>query len=178
MSGLQWRLAALALLLGLAVGGRAAWLWQDKDYGQQLSRKDAAHAQEREQASTAALVALQEEQARHSALAARLQTNDKTHYEELKNAQTAQQRLRDRLATADLRLSVLIAGSVQPAQGGACGVSATTGAVGVVHGAARAELDPAHAQRIVGITSDGDDGLRALAGCQAYVREVSRGGPL
>ena len=38
---------------------------------------------------------------------------------------------------------------------------------------ARARLDPAHAQRIIGITDAGDQGLIALAACQAYVREVT-----
>ena len=41
------------------------------------------------------------------------------------------------------------------------------------HGAARAHLDPAHAQRIIGITNDGDQGLIALAACQAYAKTVS-----
>ncbi|MGY2367080.1 lysis protein, partial [Pseudomonas azotoformans] len=44
----------------------------------------------------------------------------------------------------------------------------------VVHAARRAQLDPAHAQRIVGITDAGDRGLIALRACQAYVREVNR----
>ena len=36
----------------------------------------------------------------------------------------------------------------------------------------RGELDPAAAQRIVAITGDGDEGLKALQACQAYVREI------
>ena len=54
-----------------------------------------------------------------------------------------------------------------------CAVPAGDEVGGVVHGGARARLDPAHAQRIVAITDDGDQGLIALAACQAYVREVS-----
>ncbi|PMU85227.1 hypothetical protein C1Y30_30695, partial [Pseudomonas sp. GW704-F3] len=54
-----------------------------------------------------------------------------------------------------------------------CNVPATPGAVGVVHGAARAQLDPAHAQRILAITGDGDQGLIALRACQAYVRTIA-----
>jgi hypothetical protein len=72
--------------------------------------------------------------------------------------------------TADVRLSVLL-DATDPASG--CGVPATSGAVGVVHVARRAQLDSAHAQRIIGITGDGDQGLIALAACQAYVKEVS-----
>ena len=45
---------------------------------------------------------------------------------------------------------------------------------GLVHGAVRAELDRAHAQRIVAITDEGDRGLIALQACQAYVREVTK----
>ena len=48
-----------------------------------------------------------------------------------------------------------------------------TGTGGVVHGSRRAQLDPAHAQRIIGITGDGDQGLIALQACQAYAKEVS-----
>jgi hypothetical protein len=44
----------------------------------------------------------------------------------------------------------------------------------VVHGAARARLDPEHAKRIIRITDSGDRGLIALAACQAYAREVTR----
>jgi hypothetical protein len=43
----------------------------------------------------------------------------------------------------------------------------------VVHGGARARLDPAHAQRIIAITDTGDRGLIALQACQAYARGVS-----
>ena len=32
--------------------------------------------------------------------------------------------------------------------------------------------NPTHAQRIVAITGDGDEGLSALQVCQAYVREI------
>ncbi|PMZ18746.1 hypothetical protein C1Y09_27905, partial [Pseudomonas sp. FW306-02-F08-AA] len=40
----------------------------------------------------------------------------------------------------------------------------------LAHGRAHARLDLAHAQRIIGITDDGDRGLIALAACQASVR--------
>ncbi|MGY2173416.1 lysis protein, partial [Pseudomonas gingeri] len=38
----------------------------------------------------------------------------------------------------------------------------------------RARLDPAHAQRIIAITDDGDRALIALKACQAYAGAVSR----
>ena len=40
--------------------------------------------------------------------------------------------------------------------------------------AARARLDPAHAQRIIAITDAGDRGLIALQACQAYIRALAR----
>ena len=52
-------------------------------------------------------------------------------------------------------------------------MSATPATGGVVHGPTRAQLDPTHAQRIIGITDAGDQGLIALAACQAYAKEVS-----
>jgi len=88
----------------------------------------------------------------------------------LADEQTKQARLRDRLATADLRLSVLLDAI---GSNGSGGVQATTGAGGVVHVAHRAKLAPAHAQRIIGITGDGDQGLIALQACQAFAKEVS-----
>ncbi|WP_445262428.1 lysis system i-spanin subunit Rz [Pseudomonas sp. MYb398] len=171
MTAMNWRLAALALLLGLAVGGRVAWLWQDNAYGERLAKQAEAYGTEREAAVVAVLDQLQQDQERRRALEDRLQAIDQTHYKELHDAQQAQARLRDRLATADVRLSVLLA---SPAQGRDCGVSATAGTAGVVHGSQRAELDPAHARRIVSITQDGDQGLIALKACQAYVREIAR----
>jgi len=86
------------------------------------------------------------------------------------DAKTNPDRLRDRIATADLRLSVLL-DATDPV--GCDAVQTTTRTGGVVYGARRAQLDPAHAQRIIGITGDGDQGLIALKACQAYAKEIS-----
>lgn len=135
----------------------------------ELADQAVAYQQEREASAVAVIEWQETERTRRRALEDQLQVNDKIHHQELTNAQAIQARLRDRLATSDLRLSVLLA---TPAQGSGGGVPATTGAVGLVHGASRAELDPAHAQRIVDITSAGDQGLMALKACQAYVRSI------
>lgn len=177
--------ALAALLLGAVIAGSAAWVWQDNafstlladqaaDYGKQLADKDRVHAREREEAAAAALDQMAVQQAARRNLEARLQAQDQAHWKEMNDAQQAQARLRDRLATADLRLSVLLdAGSVA-AQGCDGGLRQAPGAGGVVHGAVRAELDRAHAQRIVAITDEGDRGLIALQACQAYVRSVTQ----
>ena len=110
------------------------------------------------------------EEGRRLALEQRLQAKDQTHHKELTDEQTKQARLRDRLATADLRLSVILAATDTT---GSCSVPVTTAAGSMVHGTTRAQLDPAHAQRIIGITDIGDQGLIALRACQAYAKEVS-----
>ncbi|WNN38507.1 lysis protein [Pseudomonas inefficax] len=174
-----------ALVITCAIGARAAWVWQANAfgaqlaeqadaYGKQLADKDRAHGREREEAAAAALDQLAEQQDARRALEARLQDQTKTHWKEMNDAQQAQARLRDRLATADLRLSVLVDAEALATQGCDSGMREAAGSRGVVHGAVRAQLDRAHAQRIVAITDEGDRGLIALQACQAYVREVTK----
>ncbi|MBC2658501.1 lysis protein [Pseudomonas sp. MSSRFD41] len=164
-----WLLPALALVLGFALGGWLAWSWQANAYGQALAEQAEAYSTDREQAATAVLNWQGEQQDARRALEDRLQASDETHYKELRDEQAKQARLRGQLATADVRLSVLLNTA---ASGGGGGLPATARTCGVVHGTARAELDPAAAQRIVGITGDGDQGLMALAACQEYVKEI------
>ncbi|WP_433690502.1 lysis protein [Pseudomonas monteilii] len=171
---LSWRIALLAVALGVYVGGRGAWTWQASEYGRQLADKDRAYGREREEAAAAALDQLAEQKAQRQALEVRLQEQGKTHWQEMNDAQTSQARLRDRLATADLRLSVLVDAGAFAAPGCDGGLREAAGTGSLVHGAVRAQLDRAHAQRIVAITDDGDRGLIALQACQAYVREVTK----
>jgi hypothetical protein len=164
----SWRLTGFLLL---TLGGAAlAWQFQDWRYGRQLAEQARLNADTLNQLNVAAASAQQVEQDKRLALEQRLAASEQTHYRALSDAQRDQDRLRDRLATADLRLSVLIdAGDA--AQG--CGVPATAGPGGVDHAAVRARLDPAHAQRIIAITDTGDRGLIALQACQAYVRALA-----
>ena len=163
-----WRLLGLVLLA--AVSAALAWQFQDWRYGRQLAEQARLHAETLNQLTSAVTTAQQAEQDKRLALEQRLTASEQNHYRALNDAQRDQDRLRDRLATADLRLSVLIdAGDA--AQG--CGVPATSGAGGVDHAAVRARLDPAHARRIVAITGEGDRGLIALQACQAYIRALA-----
>ncbi|WP_053152185.1 lysis system i-spanin subunit Rz [Pseudomonas protegens] len=169
MKGPGWLLPVLALVLGFALGGWLAWTWQANAYGKDLADQAEAYSTDREQAATAVINWQGAQQDARRALEDRLQANDETHYKELRDEQANQARLRDRLATADVRLSVLLHTA---ASGGGGRLPATAGTCGVVHGGTRAELDPAAAQRIVAITGDGDQGLIALAACQGYVKEI------
>ena len=166
--GIKLALAGMLALLLVTVGG--VWKVQDWRYGKKLAEQAGLHKDDLTAISNAAAAQVRADQEKRQALEHRLAASAQTHYEALTNAQKDQARLRDRLATSDLRLSVLLA---EDSTGG-CSVPAGTGAGGMVHGGARARLDPAHAQRIIGITGDGDQGLIALAACQAYVREVNR----
>ena len=167
-----YRLLAIGVLLAtLAIGSAmATWQVQGWRYGRQLEEQARLQAERLNQQTLAAAVQQHAEQAKRLALEQRLSASEQTHYRALSDAQRDQGRLRDRLATADLRLSVLL-DATESASGGT--VSAPTATGGVVHGATRAQLDPAHAQRIIGITDAGDQGLIALAACQAYAKEIS-----
>ena len=164
-----WRL--LGLLALVLAGFGAAWQFQDWRYGQQLAEQARLHAETLNQLTQVAATAQQAEQDKRLALELRLAASEQTHFRKMTDAQRDQDRLRDRLATSDLRLSVLL-DATDVAKG--CGVPATSGAGGVDHAAVRARLDPAHAQRIIAITDTGDQGLIALQACQAYVQELSR----
>ena len=158
-------------LLLLASGAfAAAWQLQDWRYGRQLAEQARLNAEVLNQQNLAAASAQQAEQDKRLALEQRLSASEQSHYRALSDAQRDQDRLRDRLATADVRLSVLLdAGDV--AQG--CNVPASAGTGGVDHATVRARLDPAHAQRIIAITDTGDRGLIALQACQAYIRALA-----
>ena len=169
VTGLKVVLVGVLVIVLLAIG--ATWKVQDWRYGKQLAEQAGLHQNDLTAISNAASAQMRTNQDNRLALEQRLSVIEQIHYKELSDAQTKQARLRDRLATADLRLSVLL-DATDSASG--CNVPATSGAVGVVHASRRAQLDPAHAQRIISITDDGDRGLMALAACQAYVRELNR----
>ena len=164
-----WRLIGVLALL--VVGFVTAWQFQDWRYGQQLAEQAKLHAETLNQLTQAAATAQQAERDKRLALEHRMSASEQTHFRKMTDAQRDQDRLRDRLATSHLRLSVLL-DATDVAKG--CDVSATSGAGSVDHAAVRARLDPAYAQQIIAITGTGDQGLIALAACQAYVRAITR----
>jgi hypothetical protein len=170
MSPASLKLLVAGVAVALIVTMSATWKVQDWRYGSRLAEQANAHLSDLAKIGSAAADQIQAEQRKRLDLEQRLAADDQTHHRALTDAQRNQDRLRDRLATADVRLSVLL-----DENSASCStVPATAGAVGVVHGARRAQLDPAHAQRIIAITDTGDRGLIALAACQAYVRGVNQ----
>ncbi|WP_339428865.1 lysis system i-spanin subunit Rz [Pseudomonas taetrolens] len=170
IDAVKWGGVLLIILALMAGSAWAAWEWQANTYGQQLAAKEATHQAALTDLANASAALVLAEQGKRFALEQWLAASDQAHYRVLNDERTKQARLRDRLATADLRLSVQLDATAAP---GCDGVQAATSTGGVVHAACRAQLDPAHAQRIIGITGDGDQGLIALQACQAYAKEVS-----
>lgn len=85
---------------------------------------------------------------------------DTQHTQELTNAQATNNQLRAAVATGARRLSIKAA----------CPAVRTTATPARVDDAeARADIDPASAQRIVAITNDGDEAIIALSALQDYV---------
>ena len=170
IDAVKWGGVLLIILALIAGSAYAAWAWQANAYGQQLAANEAAYQTERTHLANANSAQILAEQGKRLALEQWLAASDQSHYRAMTDEKTKQVRLRDRLATAALRLSVLLDATVA---NGSDGMQTTTSPGGVVHGASRAQLDPAHAQRIIGITGDGDQGLMALQACQAYAKGAS-----
>ncbi|MFL1391134.1 lysis protein [Pseudomonas tritici] len=156
-----------AILLAMAISAAGAWQVQDWSYGGRLADQADQFKTDLGLVSAAAAKQARDETDKRLALEQQLALQDQQHTKELSDEQRKQAVTRDRLATADLRLSVLLE---DPASG--CDVPTATGAVGVVHATRRAQLDRAHAQRIIAITDTGDQGLIALRACQAYVKAI------
>lgn len=122
---------------------------------------------QRIQAQAVALTAATERNAQlEAAAASRRETQrllaqlDTEHTQERERANQTNADLRAAVASGQRRLSV-------PAR---CpSVRTAAGTTGLDDAEARAELDPASAQRIVATANDGDDAIRALTGLQDYI---------
>ena len=171
LDAVKWG-GSLLLIIGLTASSAwTAWVWQANAYDKTLAKQEAAHQTTLTHLANANSALILAEQGKRLALEQWLAASDQAHYRALTDAKTNQARLRDRIATADLRLSVLLDTT---AANGSDEMQATPSPGRVVHGTHRAQLDRAHAQRIIGITGDGDQGLIALQACQAYAKGVSR----
>ncbi|WP_054917161.1 MULTISPECIES: lysis system i-spanin subunit Rz [Pseudomonas] len=169
------KLAGLVVLILVLMASAAAGAWQIQDWrlgkqlSEQLSAQNAAHRGQIDAITNEAWRQQKAEQDKRLATEQKIAVQDQQHAQELSNAQRNQAALRDRLATADVRLSVLLDATDTASS---CNVPAAPGAAGVVHAARRVQLDPAHAQRIIAITDDGDQGLIALRACQSYIKSI------
>lgn len=171
------KLAGLVVLILVLMASAAGGAWQIQDWrlgkklSEQLSAQDTAHQGQLDAITNEAWRQQKAEQDKRLVTEQKISVQDQQHAQELSGAQRNQAALRDRLATADVRLSVLLDATDTASR---CDVPAAPGGASVVHAARRTQLDPAHAQRIVAITDDGDNAIIALRACQAYVRAITR----
>jgi prophage endopeptidase len=99
----------------------------------------------------------------------RVASLDAAHTEERERAQAEIDRLSADIRAGSRRLSV-----VAKCPAGSRGLPGNSGSSGMDHGAERAELDPAAADRIVRIATDGDAAIRQLTACQAFIKAIAR----
>ena len=173
-------LAVAALLSAAAVG----WLvqgWrlgeeladQGRELERQISVRDKRHADSLAVAQNAAIGEARLAQEKRLTLEHQLQASSQHQHRKLTDAEQIAARLRDRLATAELRLSVLLANPDAAGAHHRGRLPAAAHAGCLVDGAGRADIDRGAAQLIVGIAERGDRAIIALGMCQAYVQAVS-----
>lgn len=154
---------AVAMLCAFAAG----WLSNGWRLGRQIEQQQASFQADLSTINLAAAKAKQEANEQRQALAKAIQQDSATRYQEYTDAQHQNAQLRADLLTAQRRLSVKVSGCSPATE-----VSTTAGTGGVDHAAGRADLDPGSADRIVAIANRGDDAIRQLTACQAYVRKI------
>ena len=88
---------------------------------------------------------------------------DTQHTQERERANQTNASLRADVAAGQRRLSVLST---------SCSTAGSGATAGLGHAEARAELDPAAAERIVRIANDGDDAIRQLTALQDWVSKA------
>lgn len=155
----------IAALLLLATGSAAGWLvngwrWQGKYEAQKAiyAAKDAA--------ASSAVARLQADTRQKEAQAAsRVAALDARYQKEITYAQVENDRLRAAVRAGDVRLRIAIRNQ-------SASVPEKAGAAGSADAGTSAELDPAAADWLVGLTAEGDDAIRQLTALQSYVRSV------
>lgn len=169
----RWLLGG-GLILTLVLGGASlGWVVQGWRLGQLLAERDQTHAATLARLHDMAARETRRGQDKRLALEQQLQASSQTQHRRLNDAEQKTARLRDRLATAELRLSVLTSDSGAAGAGHDDQLPATASAGRLVDGARRADIDRAAAQRIVDITQRGDRAIIALGMCQDYVQTIS-----
>ena len=141
---IRYLIAALAACLVLIYGGWSHIQGQAKDMAVAKDRIDTLELAAESRKNTQRLLA----------------QLDTEHTKALTDAKTANNQLRTAVATGAHRLSVK---ATCPA------VRTATTATSLDDAEARAELDPATAERIVAIPADGDEAIIALTGLQDYI---------
>ena len=99
----------VVLVVLFIVGAAGGWQIQNWRYERQLADQARLHAETLKELAFASSSRQRGEIDKRYALDRRLQASDQTHQRDLTDAKQRQARLMDRLATADFRLSVILA---------------------------------------------------------------------
>lgn len=150
-----------AFLSGLTVG----WIARGWKADGELERARAEHHAQLRATAEANAKAILEQQAKRLSLESDLAAIDSRHHQELSNAQTESARLAADLATARRRLSVRAICPTVPASPTSPGMDDAAGA--------RADIHPADAERIVGVTGKADECRAKLTALQAWASRIS-----
>lgn len=161
----NWRPLLCALVLFLAAAG--GWLANGWRLGQKIEQQRAAFQADLSTINLAAAKVQQEANEQRHALAKAIQQQSAAQYQEYTDAKAQNDQLRTDLRDANRRLSVKVSGCSPAAQ---VPTAASTGSVG--DAGSRADIDPRSAERIVAIANRGDDAIRQLTACQAYVKRI------
>lgn len=161
----NWKPLLCALALFLAAAG--GWISNGWRLGQKIEQQKAAFQADLSTINLAAAKAQQEANEQRQALAKAIQQDSATRFQEYTDAQHQNAQLRADLLTAQRRLSVKVSGCSATAE-----VSSSASAGSMDHAAGRADLDPGDSAAILGVANRGDDAIRQLTACQAYVRKV------
>jgi hypothetical protein len=165
---LGWKSHALVAVLAAALAVSATWAARDLVWSAKLADAERDHATAMAAVSNAAATQLTDNLKWMKALGAKLSALDLKGFQEFIDVQTERERLAADIASGNRRLWVRIR---LPAGGDGTGFRAPATRMG--HATALAELDPAFAGSLLGITRDGDIGVAQLNGCQDYAAAVS-----
>lgn len=143
-------LAVVAVIF--AAGFLFGWKWQAVEF-----------AEFREDGLTDALVDMAHAQVERDKIQRQFEALDARHTEEKRNAEEREEQLLSDIGAGRIRLSVLAS---------ECRSNSETGSTGLDDGRVRADLDPAHGERVIRITREGDRAIRALNGLQDFVQRV------
>lgn len=127
------------------------------------------HSEAMQEISNHAVAAAKDALAIQRMLSDKIAAIDAARTEENERAKTAIDALSDSVRAGHRRLSV-----AAKRQSGSGGLSEAANGSSVGDDAARVELDPAAADRIIRIAAYGDTAIRQLSACQAYIKIVTQ----
>lgn len=163
----EYRMLAYALVAAAMVGfgGSLGYGLRDMAADTEVANIERDHAATMRAISDAAAKAAKDAIKKEQDLVGQIAALDKIRTEENERAGIEIDRLRDDISSGVYRMSVLTKSSPSCA-----GLSKGSASASLDNGSPRAELDPAHAERIIAIPAEGDKAIRQLIGCQQYVK--------